>query len=332
MAPRSVAIDVIEEKLQQISPSLLRALLKDKTTGKNIIWATDDYLKEYGESFSHDREITEELITGKYWNIIQPRTAKLKEKQSTRTRKRAEVFTPSWICNQQNNLVDERWFGYKNVFNEERDTEWIVFHDKIKFPEGRTWKDYIDARRMEVTCGEAPYLASRYDATTGERIKLDRRIGLLDRKFRILNENACTNEEWLEWAFRALQATYGYEFQGDNLLIARENILYTFIDNYKFWFKKEPDISILKKAVNIIVWNIWQMDGRTYLTPYAVNKSKIKEEQPPLFKFFDYEAGENKPEIRKSDSPPKKSNYCVIMNWRKKEKISFKSLFRGESR
>lgn len=332
MAPRSVAIDVIEEKLQQISPSLLRALLKDKTTGENIIWATDDYLKEYGESFSHDREITEELITGKYWNIIQPRTAKLKEKQSTRTRKRAEVFTPSWICNQQNNLVDERWFGYKNVFNEERDTEWIVFHDKIKFPEGRTWKDYIDARRMEVTCGEAPYLASRYDTTTGERIKLDRRIGLLDRKFRILNENACTNEEWLEWAFRALQATYGYEFQGDNLLIARENILYTFIDNYKFWFKKEPDISILKKAVNIIVWNIWQMDGRTYLTPYAANKSKIKEEQPPLFKFFDYEAGENKPEIRKSDSPPKESNYCVIMNWRKKEKIPFKSLFRGESK
>lgn len=332
MTPRSVAIDVVEEKLQQISPSLLRALLKDKTTGENIIWATDDYLKEYGESFSHDREITEELITGKYWNIIQPRTAKLKEKQSTRTRKRAEVFTPSWICNQQNNLVDERWFRYKNVFNEEKNTEWIVFHNKIKFPEGRTWKDYIDARRMEVTCGEAPYLVSRYDTTTGERIKLDRRIGLLDRKFRILNENACSDEEWLEWAFRALQATYGYEFQGDNLLIARENILYTFIDNYKFWFKKEPDITILKKVINIIVWNIWQMDGRTYLTPYAVNKTKAEEERPPLFKFFDYEAGENNPEIRKSDSPPKESNYCVIMNWRKKEKIPFKSLFRGESK
>ena len=31
---------------------------------------------------------------------------------------------------------------------------------------------------MEITCGEAPYLVSRYDAVTGEVINLKSRIGL----------------------------------------------------------------------------------------------------------------------------------------------------------
>ncbi len=330
MAPRGAAIDIIEESIQNIQPSLLHALLKDKTTGGNIIWATDDYSEIYGEKFSRDREVTTELITGRYKKVIQPRTAKLKEKQNDRTKKRAEVFTPSWICNEQNNLVDERWFGRKNVFNEECNKAWITYHDKIMFPENRTWQEYIDARRMEVTCGEAPYLASRYDTTTGERIALERRIGLLDRKFRIINENAA-NDEWLKWAFRALQATYGYEFQGDNVLLARENILFTFIDNYKFKFQQEPSISTLRTVINIIVWNIWQMDGRTYLTPYAVNRDKT-EDQPPLFDFFETYTGKDGAKKKKPDKPPKEADYCKIYNWRAKKKYSYKSLVKGDNR
>ena len=325
---RSTAIDIVEENLQSISSALLRALLKDKTTGKNIIWATNDYAG-YGEDFGQDREITDRLITGKYWNIIQPRIAKLKDKQDKRTKNHAEVFTPSWICNQQNNLIDERWFGYKNVFNEEKDKTWLTFHNKIKFPEHKTWRDYIDARRIEVACGEAPYLASRYDTTTGERIGLERRIGMLDRKFRILHENAVDDEEWTNWAFRALQATYGYEFQGDNLLIARENVLYTFIDNYKFRFKVEPDITTLRAAINIIIWNIWQMDGRTYKPPRSSNETKPKE--PPLFSFFDFEAENYGFKVHEADPSTGRSDYCIIMNWRKKEKISFKSLLKGKN-
>ena len=325
MAPRSVAIDIVEENIQNIHPSLLRALLKDKTTGGNIIWATDDYSELYGEMFACDREISDKLITGKYWKVIQPRTAKLKERQNDRTKKRAEVFTPSWICNEQNNLVDERWFGYKNVFNEEHDKTWVTYHDKITFPEEKSWQDYVDARRMEITCGEAPYLVSRYDTTTGERIRLERRIGLLDRKFRIINENASDDNEWLRWAFRALQSIYGYEFQGDNVLLARENILLTFIDYYKYRFKQEPEIAALKKAINIITWNIWQMDGRTYLTPYSVNRNKF-EKQPPLLMLLDTQAGKNDTREKRSETPPEKTRYCQIMNWRKKEKISYKDL------
>ena len=32
--------------------------------------------------------------------------------------------------------------------------------------------------------------------------------------------------------FRALKSIHGFEWQGDNLILARENVLYTFIDYY----------------------------------------------------------------------------------------------------
>ena len=101
-----------------------------------------------------------------------------------------EVFNPSWICNAQNNLVDEYWFGRPNVFNIPQDGTWTAT-ERIAFPEDKqhTWKHYVDARRIEISCGEAPYLVSRYDTVTGEFIELLSRIVLLDRKLRVVTEN-----------------------------------------------------------------------------------------------------------------------------------------------
>lgn len=45
------SIDIKENDLLKIDRSLLDILLKDKTTGNNIIWATDNYSK-YGFSYS----------------------------------------------------------------------------------------------------------------------------------------------------------------------------------------------------------------------------------------------------------------------------------------
>ena len=161
---------------------------------------------------------------------LQPRVAKSEAEQSRRTRDKAEVFTPSWVCNEQNNLVDEAWFGRKDVFNFAQDKSWKTIADPIQFPQKKTWKKYVDARRLEVCCGEAPYLVSRYDTVTGQIIPIKDRIGLLDRKLRIVNENAANDEEWTQWVIRAFQSCYGYDFSGDNVLLARENLLYTFIE------------------------------------------------------------------------------------------------------
>jgi len=133
--------------------------------------------------YEYDSQILPELITGRNGYVIMPRVLKNRNTQRDRSRDMAEVFTPSWICNAQNNLIDNAWFGRENVFNHDNDDHtWISNPDKITFPEDRTWLDYVRDTRLEITCGEAPYLVSRYDTATGQPIPLDSRIGILDRK------------------------------------------------------------------------------------------------------------------------------------------------------
>ena len=168
-----------DKGIYEYNLELLKILLQDKTTGKNIKWACKDY-EDLGDGFYESDEIQPYLITGRYGNLIQPRVVKSKEKKRNRTRNNGEVFTPSWICNEQNNIVDNQWFNNKNVFNVSMNKSWITNTDKIHFPLGKTWKDYVTSKRLEISCGEAPYLVSRYDTVTGNMIDVSERIGLLD--------------------------------------------------------------------------------------------------------------------------------------------------------
>lgn len=92
----------------------------------------------------------------------------------------------------------------------------------------------------------------------------------MDRKLRVVNENTADENEWKKWALRAFQATYGYEFQGDNLLIARINLLMTYRDYVVDRWKHEPSVKDYKAVLRVIVWNIWQMDGLTGRIPYCL--------------------------------------------------------------
>ena len=120
-------IDIREDDLLALSAEVLDTLLRDHTTGKNIFWATHDY-EALGSEYDYHSEILPRLITGER------------------------------VCNAQNNLVDEAWFGRKDVFNVEDTANhtWKANTDKIEYPKGKTWKDYVRATRMEMTCGEAP--------------------------------------------------------------------------------------------------------------------------------------------------------------------------------
>ncbi len=246
----------------------LKRLLEDKTTGKNIIFATDMY-SDYG--YTELNTMTVHAIMGFSSCDIQPRVRKAQAEQNLRTRKKAEVFTPTWICNMMNNHCDSEWFGRKDVFNRtDNENHWYSTCERIIFPEGKTWQQYVDSRRLEITCGEAPYLVSRYDTTTGEIIPIKERIGLLDRKLRIVNENTTDEEEWLKWTERAFESVYGYEFQGDNLLIARINMLVTFCDYLRERWHREATATEIKKIANIIAWNLWQMDGLADSVPLGI--------------------------------------------------------------
>lgn len=273
-------IDILENDILEKYPDVLDILLKDHTTKQNIFWATDNY-KELGDNYQFFSQILSPSITGENGQIIMPRVKKDKDLQQSRVREMAEVFTPSWICNSQNNLIDNVWFGTESVFNIETTSSdgtksWLVNSDKIIFPKGKTWKHYIRDKRIEMACGEAPYITSRYDTTTGEFIQIENRIGLLDRKLRVINENVNDSGGWLDAAQTAYKNIYAFEWQGDSLLLAREAMLITFIENYAFKFGKEPVLKSIQYISYIISWNIWQMDGLKGVIPKSCNTKQTE--------------------------------------------------------
>ena len=319
-------------------------LLKDHTTQQNIYWATDSYA-ELGEEFTFYAPITLDKITSyisddgvvvtkeqydtiiqqtpeakeHYQEMIRPRAVKSKREQTQRAKDKAEVFTPAWICNAQNNLIDEAWFGRKEgLFNSpdpEDPHKWINNEEPISFEgTGKDWKDYVADMRLEITCGEAPYLCNRYDAVTGEYNQdVKYRIGMLDRKLRIVSENTKDSKEWILWAKVALRSTYGFEWQGDNLLLAREALFFTFEEHYiaRFGEKKfnQNKMRMMPGAAYIISWNVWQMDGLTYGLPgYQpfVEEKKDKYVQLSLF------SGDTKEEKRK---PSPHERFCLIKDF-----------------
>lgn len=289
---------------------LVGRLLQDKTTRKNIMFASDSYT-DYGAGYRDDSQMTEGVLLGFDSCDIQPRVYKAAAEQTERTRKRAEVFTPAWIVNQMNNHCDAEWFGRPDVFNHQSGQDWTVNTEPVEFPKGKTWKQYVDSRRLEITCGEAPYIVSRYDTATGEIIPIERRIGILDRKLRIVNENAADEAEWFKWAFRAFQSVYGYEYQGDNLLIARMNLLYTLADYVEAKWHRQATQKELEKFLNVICWNLWQMDGLNDTPPYGIPSDEVV--QMSLF-----DDGE--------ETADDEIVYCKIYDWRKDISKLFKGL------
>ena len=324
----SVDIDIRENDILQRDPELLEMLLVDNSRPKSgkkpghIIWATDNY-----PSVKPSEQMTAESITGVNGNVIQPRVKKTKEEQQSRAKDKGEVFTPSWICNNQNNLIDAAWFGTDSPFNAPKDNGWETNPSPIPFPtkDGKTWQDYVQDTRLEITCGEAPYLVSRYDTITGDVIPVKERIGILDRKLRVVAENTDGLVEWYEWVVKAYKATYAYEWQGDNLLLARENAIYTFFDYYSDKFQDEPTKEMTKEIADIISWNFWQMDGLKGVIPESCHDEI--EEIPSLFgdgeKIITHCKGCETDDIRRHNGI-----YCKIMDWETGKHIKFIDLIK----
>ena len=296
--------------------AVLDTLLKDRSTGKNIIWATDppeELQTVMYEPVTDRSQITTQQLGLTHYEVVLPRMMKQTDTQQQRTRKKGEVFSPAWVCNKMNNALDADWFRGLGAeesagqFTVELPQGWQTVETPVQFPvcKGRTpaWVQYVQSRRLEVTCGEAPFLASRYDAATGEMIPVARRIGILDRKLRVVSENAATEDEWRKYATHAVQSTYGYEYQGDNLLLARVNLLLTYAEHLQARWQRKPTKEELQPIANIISWNLWQMDGLHLSVPGG--KPQPETEQLDLFSMF----GAAEPQ------PPTVS--CKVKNWRK---------------
>lgn len=334
----------IESFDRRYPPFILKTLLCDRTTGRNIIRADNEY-EALGDGYMGDDEITVEKITGMNSGVIKPRIAKEQEKQSQRTKSRAEVFTPSWLCNQMNNDLDEVWFGRRDVFNAEIVADdgantWTPTSDPIEFPKskGHGWRAYVESTRLEITCGEAPFVCSRYDTVTGDELPVGKRVGFLDRKLRVVSEKTKTRKEWVRRALDALRATYGFEYQGDNLLIARINVFETFAEHLRDRWGSEPEQDELEQAAWIVSWNFWQMNGFTDAVPTnkmgaevestlgTFDEPELEPVQPSLFDPFDDVFPDETTEETEEGEPKETVPLCVIYDWQNGEPFEFASL------
>ena len=285
-----MTIDISEESLSKESDDLLKILLKDRTTKKNIVWATHSY-ELLGKGFAPSDRINPSKVTGTYANLIQPRSEKSKYEQKDRTKIRAEVFTPTWLVEKQNGYV-------------EAELETLNF------------EDYIQLRWLEITCGEAPYMVTRYDTVTGEEIPLSERVGFVDRKLQRISREVSNEATFYELVKKAYRASYGYEYQGDSLLLARENLLATFEDYYLAKIGNQPTLEQKKEIATIISYNVFQMDGLEKNSPYSASQGQSQQ----LSLFTDeleiQEAEESKTQIK---------------DWKKNKMIGFERLSSEES-
>lgn len=280
----------IDQTAQDID-SLLKTLLTDKTTQRNIVWASPSY-EGMGKAFCCDQPIRRNLLVGKHQSIIQPRVAKHARKQEQRTRSSGEVFTPPWLVDKQVSAVLEEW-------------------------NDMPLKEFISLRWLELACGEAPYIVTRYDSVTGDSIPVPKRVGYLDRKLQRISQEVTSEKEFIKLAKIAYESTYGYELQGDSLLLARENLLLSFCEHYEQTFGMLPPIQTVKAIANIIVYNVFQMNGLTKRTPYSDNS--VKEVQMNL---FDIETA--------GISVAEGDRLTVVKDWRKKELVTIESISKGE--
>lgn len=275
----------------ELKKEIFDILLKDRTTGKNIIYATNSYGEKYNKKFT-DEITLDDIINNP--DMIIPRYKKTKTEQKKRTAKKAEVFTPTWLCNKMNNLIDNEWFGRENVFNIEKEKSWETNKNKITFPVNKTPEDYINSTRLEITCGEAPFITSRYDTVTGRIIPFENRIGILDRKLRVAKE-CFDNKSYMLFvvnSFKAYRSVYGYEYQGDNLLIARVNLMNAFIDvavcdSGMDRFNSKIFNSNVRSIAKYISYNLWQMDGLKDVIPNTNIKAKIMDWENNNFFAFE---------------------------------------------
>ncbi len=275
--------DIQENELLINFPQILDILLVDRTSSKpsrkrNIIWANDNYLK-YGRKYTATAQIKPDLITGQMGGIIKPRALKTADMQKKRTKSKAEVFTPTWIVKKQNDILDQNY----------------VDDDLLT---------YVKRKWLEITCGEAPYMVTRYDMETGELIPLSHRVGFVDRKLARINSQIDDKAEWQLLVEKAYQASYGFEWSGDSLLLARENLLYTYRDYYFDKWDAEPTQNLLEVIANIISYNVFQMDGLKYIIPLSEQREiKINSQ----LSFFD--------DLPQEEIVIRKVKRVRIMNW-----------------
>lgn len=91
-------------------------------------------------------------------------------------------------------------------------------------------------------------------------------------------------------------------------------MLRTFEEYLRARWKREPSPGEYKIILNIIVWNIWQMDGLTGTTPFGKLRQKVQ-----ALSLLDPPRSDN------GAYPP-----CVIFDWNTGKAVEYLSMAGGK--
>ena len=257
-------LDILKKKGVVITRMTLHRYTKkyfENVTHEEGVSHEDSRKAHIFESVSHERKSAslEEIVNSTKENpvireiLLQERTTKMRfginpdevvprymksaALRKERTKTKAEVFTPIEVVKKMNDSFDDGFTG-SDI-------------------------NYIKRTVLEVTCGEAPFLTTRYDPYKGHSIPIEERVGHLDRKLQHIH----TDDE-MEWSIQAefaLKSTYGYEWQEDSLYIARMNVLLSVVESFVDKFGESPkDIA---RWAEIVSYNLFRMDGVSLCLP-----------------------------------------------------------------
>ena len=122
-----------------------------------------------------------------------------------------------------------------------------------------------------------------------------------------------------------MQNVYGFDWQGDNVLIARENLLFTIAEHYEAKFNQKIETQDLVGFAKVIAWNIWQMDGLKFVIPNSCCTETKTEET--LFETI--VLSKECIGCKKRDNLKHNGIYCIVKDWETHRNIRFVDMVMG---
>ena len=90
----------------------------------------------------------------------------------------------------------------------------------------------------------------------------------------------------------------------------------TFFEYVEYVWDRQPTDKELKPIINIVTWNIWQMDGLTGTIPFK--KAQEQHQQLDMFSMMGFD------DESKAEEEPQP--LCRIFDWRSNKSITYMSM------
>lgn len=127
--------------------------------------------------------------------------------------------------------------------------------------------------------------------------------------------------------------------QKNGIMVSKMQLRLNKLDAFSVWFDNKPFIFLssdkdtnvrirfdiahaeLRRIVNVIVWNLWQMDGISGTVPFGKPKEEYHQ-----FSLFDFVVADE-PDKQNIEEP--EEVYCRIYDWRSDKSLTYKSMKEG---